>query len=215
MNRCVVIGLGTFGSNIVRELCGKGFDVIAVDKNKEAVQRVRDLASKAIVADGTDKEIMDQIGIQEDDTVILSFGEDLAAATLITLHLRQRRLKSIIVKAPNEEHKAILEKVGASEVIIPEKEVAHKVARSLLSPNVLDYLPLSDETMIFEMAPPQGFLGKTIAELQLRSKYNVMVIAVKDVLSDRVTTLPDAQFVVRDGQVLILVGKEGDIDKIR
>lgn len=215
MNRCVVIGLGTFGSNIVRELCGKGFDVIAVDKNKEAVQRVRDLASKAIVADGTDKEIMDQIGIQEDDTVILSFGEDLAAATLITLHLRQRKLKSIIVKAPNEEHKAILEKVGASEVIIPEKEVAHKVARSLLSPNVLDYLPLSDEYMIFEMAPPQGFLGKTIAELQLRSEYNVMVIAVKDVLSDRVTTLPDAQFVVRDGQVLILVGKEGDIDRIR
>ena len=215
MNRCVVIGLGTFGSNIVRELCGKGFDVIAVDKNKEAVQRVRDLASKAIVADGTDKEIMDQIGIQEDDTVILSFGEDLAAATLITLHLRQRKLRSIIVKAPNEEHKAILEKVGASEVIIPEKEVAHKVARSLLSPNVLDYLPLSDEYMIFEMAPPQGFLGKTIAELQLRSEYNVMVIAVKDVLSDRVTTLPDAQFVVRDGQVLILVGKERDIDRIR
>ncbi len=215
MNRCVVIGLGTFGSNIVRELCGKGFDVIAVDKNKEAVQRVRDLASKAIVADGTDHEIMDQIGIQEDDTVILSFGEDLAAATLITLHLRQRKVKSVIVKAPNEEHKMILEKVGASEVIIPEKEVAHKVARSLISPNVLDYLPLSDEYMIFEMAPPQGFLGKTIAELQLRSEYNVMVIAVKDVLSDRVTTLPDAQFVVRDGQVLILVGKEGDIDRIR
>jgi len=211
----IVIGLGTFGSNIVRELCGKGFDVIAVDKNKEAVQRVRDLASKAIVADGTDHEIMDQIGIQEDDTVILSFGEDLAAATLITLHLRQRKVKSVIVKAPNEEHKMILEKVGASEVIIPEKEVAHKVARSLISPNVLDYLPLSDEYMIFEMAPPQGFLGKTIAELQLRSEYNVMVIAVKDVLSDRVTTLPDAQFVVRDGQVLILVGKEGDIDRIR
>lgn len=215
MKRCIVIGLGIFGNNIVRELADKGFEVIAIDKSKEAVQRVRDLASKAIVADGTDKEIMAQIGIQEDDTVILSFGEDLAAATLITLHLRQRKVKSVIVKAPNEEHKMILEKVGASEVIIPEKEVAHKVARSLISPNVLDYLPLSDEYMIFEMAPPQGFLGKTIAELQLRSEYNVMVIAVKDVLSDRVTTLPDAQFVVRDGQVLILVGKEGDIDRIR
>ena len=79
MKRCIVIGLGIFGNNIVRELADKGFEVIAIDKSKEAVQRVRDLASKAIVADGTDKEIMAQIGIQEDDTVIISFGEDLAA----------------------------------------------------------------------------------------------------------------------------------------
>ena len=125
MKRCIVIGLGIFGNNIVRELADKGFEVIAIDKSKEAVQRVRDLASKAIVADGTDKEIMAQIGIQEDDTVIISFGEDLAAATLITLHLKQLKVKTIVVKAPNEEHQMILEKVGATDVIIPEKEIAN------------------------------------------------------------------------------------------
>lgn len=215
MKRCVVIGLGIFGNNIVRELSEKGFEVIAVDKNKEAVQRVRDLASKAIVADGTDKEIMDQIGIHEDDTVIISFGEDLAAATLITLHLRQLNVKTIIVKAPNEEHKTILEKVGATDVIIPEKEMANKVVRSLISPNMFDYLPLSDDYMIYEMAPPESFLGKTFAELQLRSQYNVMVIAVKDLLTDKVVTLPPADFMVKDGQVLVLVGKEADIGKMR
>lgn len=112
MKRCIVIGLGIFGHNIVRELSDKGLEVIAVDKNKEAVQRVRDLAEKAIVADGTDKDLMDQIGIHEDDTVIISFGDDLAAATLITLYLKQLKVKSIIVKAPNEEHQIILEKVG-------------------------------------------------------------------------------------------------------
>ena len=215
MKRCVVIGLGIFGQNIVREISDKGFEVIAVDKNKEAVQRVRDLAGKAIVADGTDKDLMDQIGIHEDDTVIISFGDDLAAATLITLYLKQLKVKSIIVKAPNEEHQIILEKVGATEVILPEKEIAHKVARSLISPNVFDYLPLSEDCMIFEMAPPESFLGKTIAELQLRSLYNVMVIAVKDVLTDQVTTLPPAPFVIKDGQVLVLVGKEADIEKLR
>ncbi|HNQ81039.1 MAG: TrkA family potassium uptake protein [Acidobacteriota bacterium] len=215
MKRCVVIGLGIFGQNIVREISDKGFEVIAVDKNKEAVQRVRDLAGKAIVADGTDKDLMDQIGIHEDDTVIISFGDDLAAATLITLYLKQLKVKSIIVKAPNEEHQIILEKVGATEVILPEKEIAHKVARSLISPNVFDYLPLSEDCMIFEMAPPESFLGKTIAELQLRSLYNVMVIAVKDVLTDQVTTLPPAHFVIKDGQVLVLVGKEADIEKLR
>jgi len=215
MKRCIVVGLGIFGNNIVRELSDKGFEVIAIDKSKEAVQRVRDLASKAIVADGTDKEIMDQIGIHEDDTVIISFGEDLAAATLITLHLKQLKVKSIIVKAPNEEHKMILEKVGATDVIIPEKEVAIKVARSLLSPNIFDYLPLSDDYMIYEMAPPESFLGKTIADLQLRSQYNIMVIAVKDLLTDKVFTLPPAHFVVKDGQMLVLVGKMTDIEKIR
>ena len=215
MKRCIVVGLGIFGNNIVRELSDKGFEVIAIDKSKEAVQRVRDLASKALVADGTDKEIMDQIGIHEDDTVIISFGEDLAAATLITLHLKQLKVKSIIVKAPNEEHKMILEKVGATDVIIPEKEVAIKVARSLLSPNVFDYLPLSDDYMIYEMAPPESFLGKTIADLQLRSQYNIMVIAVKDLLTDKVFTLPPAHFVVKDGQMLVLVGKMADIEKIR
>ena len=215
MKRCIVIGLGIFGNNIVRELSENGFEVIAIDKNKEAVQRVRDLASKAIVADGTDREIMDQIGVHEDDTVIISFGEDLAAATLITLHLRQLNVKSIIVKAPNEEHKMILEKVGATDVIIPEKEIANKVARSLISPNVFDYLPLSEDYMIYEMAPPESFLGKSIAELELRSRFNVMVIAVKDILSDKVVTLPPASYIIKDGQVMILVGKVDDIEKIR
>ncbi len=215
MQRVVVIGLGIFGFNIVKELYENGFEVIAVDKGKDAVQRVRDCSTKAILADGTDKEIMEAIGIQEDDCVIISFGEDLAAATLITLHLRQMKVKTIIVKAPNEEHKLILEKVGATEVMIPEKEIAHKVARSLISPNVMDYLPLSDEYMIFEMAPPNSFLGKTIAQLQLRSRYHIDVIAIRDVISDKFQMIPSADFVIKDGEVLVVVGKEKDIQQIK
>ncbi|MCX5841296.1 MAG: TrkA family potassium uptake protein [Deltaproteobacteria bacterium] len=157
---------------------------------------------------------MEAIGIHEDDVVIISFGEDLAASTLITLHLKQLKVKNIIVKAPNEEHKQILEKVGATDVIIPEKEIAGKVAKSLISPNVLDYLPLSDDYMIFEMAPPNSFLGKTIADLQLRSKYHIEVIAIRDILSDRIHMVPQANFVIKDGEVLVVVGKEKDIQKI-
>jgi trk system potassium uptake protein len=214
MKKVVVIGLGIFGSNIMKELYENGFEVIAIDKNKDAVQRARDYSTKAIVADGTDKDVMEMIGIHEDDSVIISFGEDLAAATLITLHLKQMKIKNIIVKAPNEEHKLILEKVGATEVIIPEKEIAGKVAKSLISPNVLDYLPLSDDYMIFEMAPPNSFLGKTIGELQLRGKYHIEVIAVRDIISDRIHMVPQAEFVIKDGEVLVVVGKDKDIKKI-
>jgi len=215
MKRVIVIGLGIFGFNIVKELFENGFEVIAVDKNKEAVQRIKDFSTKAIVADGTDHEIMDLIGIDENDVAIISFGEDLAAATLITLHLKQIRVKQIIVKAPNDEHKLILEKVGATDVIIPEKEVAAKVARSLISPNVLDCLPLSDGYMIFEIAPPHGFLGKSIGELQLRSKYHVEVIAVRDVLTDQIHMVPHADLVLKDGEILVVIAREKDIQKLK
>ena len=213
--RVVVIGLGIFGVNIVRELYEGGFEVYAIDKKKDAVQKVKDFSTKAIVADGTDKEVMELIGVQEDDTVVISFGEDLASSTLITLHMKQLKVKNIIVKAPNEEHKLILEKVGATDVIIPEKEIAGKVAKSIISPNVLDYLPLSDGYMIFEMAPPDSFFGKTIAELQLRNKYHIEVIAIRDVLLDRVHMVPQAGFVIKDGEVMVIVGKETDIKKIK
>ncbi len=214
MKRAIVIGLGIFGINLVSALYEGGFEVIAIDKNKDAVQRARDCSTKAIVADGIDKEVMEMIGVQQDDVVIISFGEDLAASTLITLHLKQLNVRNIIVKAPNEEHKLILEKVGATEVVIPEKEMARKVAKSLISPNVLDYLPLSDDYMISELAPPNSFLGKTIAELQLRGKYHIEVIAIRDIISDRIHMVPPANFVIKDGEVLIVVGKEKDIQNI-
>ena len=215
MKRAVVIGLGIFGYHLARTLFENGFEVVAVDKNKEVIQRIRDYSTKAVLADGTDQEIMDEIGIGEDDIAIISFGEDLAAATLITLHLKQMKVKQIIVKAPNEDHKLILEKVGATDVIIPEMDVARKLAKSLISPNVMDYIPLSEDYMIFEIAPPNSFLGKTLAQLQLRNRFNIEVIAVRDVIADHVHMVPHAGFVVKDGEALIVIGKETDIGKIK
>jgi len=215
MKRAVVIGLGIFGYNIARTLFENGFEVVAIDKNKDIIQKIRDHSTKAILADGTDQEIMDEIGVGEDDIAIISFGEDLAAATLITLHLKQMKVKNIIVKAPNEEHKLILEKVGATEVVIPEMDMAKKVAKSLVSPNMMDYIPLSEDYIISEMAPPNSFLGKTIRELGLRAKYSIEVIAVRDVLSESVHMVPQADFVIKDGEVLVVIGKETDINKIK
>lgn len=215
MKRVVVIGLGIFGFNLTKSLFESGVEVIAVDKDKEMVQQVKDYCSKAILADGTKREVLESIGIQEDDVVVISSGEDLAASTLITLHLREMKVKKIIVKAPDEDHKHVLEKVGATEVIIPEKEMADKVARSLVSPNVLDYIPLSEDYAISELAPPTRFYGKTIGELHLRSKYHVEVIAIREVLPDRITMVPRADFVIKDSDVLVVIGKEEDIQKIK
>jgi len=214
VKRVIVVGLGIFGFNIAKDLYESGLEVIAIDKSKEMIQKIKDFSTRAILADATDKELLETIGIQDDDVVIISFGEDLSASTLLTLHLKEFNVKEIIVKAHNEDHKRILEKVGATEVIIPEKEMADKVAKSLISPNVLDYIPLSQDYTISEIAPPSSFLGKTIGELQLRKKHHIGVIASRDVLTDQIQMIPSADFVIKDSDILVVIGKEQDIQKL-
>jgi trk system potassium uptake protein TrkA len=147
-------------------------------------------------------------GPQENDVVVVSFGEDLAASTLITLHLKQMKIRDIIVKAPNVEYKQVLESVGATEVIIPEKEMASKVARSLISPNILDYIPLAADYIIGEIAPPASFQGKTLADVHLRSKHNINVIAIRDTLTDTVRMVPP-NYVIKDSEILIVIANPG------
>jgi trk system potassium uptake protein TrkA len=215
MKRVVVIGLGIFGSQLVRQLYEKGIEVIAIDKNRDVVQRIKDHSTKAVMADATDKEVLESIGIAAGDTVVISFGEDLSASTLLTLYLKEMQVREIIVKVPNEDYKRILLKVGASEAIIPEREMANKVARSIISPNVLEYLPISEDYTICELAPPTAFIGKSLAELDLRKRYQLQVIAIRDVLSESLQLVPRASSVIKDSDVLVIVGREEDIQKVK
>jgi trk system potassium uptake protein TrkA len=125
------------------------------------------------------------------------------------------KVKNIIVKAPNEDHRRVLEKVGATEVIIPEREMADKIAKSLITPNVLDYIPLSEGYSICELVPPSSFVGKTIGELRLRSKHHVEVIAIREILPERMNMVPRADFVIKDSDLMVVIGKEEDIQKIK
>ncbi|HOW55955.1 MAG TPA: TrkA family potassium uptake protein [Syntrophorhabdaceae bacterium] len=214
MKKVAVIGIGIFGFNLVKELYENGIEVIAIDKDKDVVQEVKDFATKAIVSDGLDKNLFESLGLRENDVVVVSFGEDLAASTLITLHLKQLKIRNIIVKAPNTEYKQVLESVGATEVIIPEKEMASKIAKSLVSPNIIDYIPLAEDYIIGEIAPPVNFLGKTLADVHLRSKYGVNVIAIRDTLTDTLKMVPP-DYKIKDSEILVVIGKSKDIDKIK
>ena len=215
MKRVVVIGLGIFGSQLARQLYESGLEVVAIDKNRDVVQRIKDHSTKAVLADATDKEVLESIGIDAKDTVVISFGEDLSASTLLTLYLKEMKVKEIIVKVPNEDYKRILLKVGASEAIIPEREMANKVARSIISPNVLEYLPISEDYTIVELAPPTDFIGKSLADLDLRKKYALQVIAIRDVLTNKMQLVPRASAIIKDSDVLVIIGKEDDIRKIQ
>jgi trk system potassium uptake protein TrkA len=215
MKRVVVIGLGIFGSQLARQLYESGLDVIAVDKNRDVVQKMKDFSTKAVLADASDKDVLESIGIEENDIVVISFGEDLSASTLLTLHLKELKVKTIIVKVPNEDHKRILLRVGASEAIIPEREMANKVARGIISPNVLEYLPIADGYTIVELAPPTGYIGKSLSELDLRKKFQLQVIAIRDVLTDQLQLVPRANSIIKDSDVLVVIGKEEDIRRVK
>lgn len=210
--RFCVIGLGSFGFHAANELFQQGHEVIAIDLDKEKVQHIQDSCTYAILADAANKEFLRAQGIGEMDAVIVSTGERSHLSTLITLFLKELKVPKILVKAINEDHGRILEKIGATEIIFPEKEMARKTARSLSHPNILEFIPLTEDYSISESAPPSQFLGKTLAELGLRNKFHVTVIAIKDVLTDEFIIAPPANHVIKDSDLLVLIGKTDDLD---
>jgi len=212
VKRFCVIGLGNFGYHVARALYESGQEVIAIDQSREKVKRVQDYSSYTIVGDAGSKEFLVGQGIGEMDAVVVSTGDRSHLSTLITLYLKELKVPRILVKAVSEDHGRILEKIGATEVIFPEKDMAVKVARGLSSPNIIEFLPLSEDLSISEAAPPASFVGKNLVELDLRRKYNVTILGIKDVLTGHFHSLPKASHVIKDSDVLVLVGKAADID---
>jgi trk system potassium uptake protein TrkA len=210
-----VIGLGNFGYYVVKALFEDGNDVIAVDMDEDRVQKMQPYCSQAIVGDATDKDMLKTIGLEEMSAVVVSMGGDANAATLITLYLKEFGSERVFVKATNEDHGRILSKVGATHIIYPEKDMAVKVAKRLSTPDVLDYIPMSGDYIIAEIAPVEAFVGKTLAELELRSKYNVNVIGIKQLVPEKFILVPRADFKIKDSDTLLVIGTRDDIDKIK
>jgi len=214
MRRFAVIGLGKFGFHLVKALFEDGHEVIAIDKDKDRVQEIQPFSTQAVVADIAHKEILKTLGIDQMDAVLVSIGEDIAASILVTLYLKELKIKQILVKAMNEDHGKILERIGATEVIYPEKTMAMKTARSLSTPNILDFIPMVENYTLVELAPPTAFIGKTLSGLDLRVKHNVYVIGVKEVLTDNFILVPPADFVVKDSDILFVIGHRDNIAKL-
>lgn len=213
MKKFCVIGLGNFGFHVASALYEAGHEVMALDTDKDKVQDAHDHVSYAILGDAANKEFLQGQGVQEMDAVIIATGERSHLSTLITLYLKELKVKKVLVKALSEDHGRILSKVGADEIIHPEKDMAVKVARGLSQPNVLEFIPLAEEYSINEVAPPPRFIGKTLVELNLRSRFEVTVIAIKDVITDEFTMLPPPTKTIKDSDLLVMIGRSKDIEK--
>ena len=212
-SRFAVIGLGNFGFHVARALYEAGSEVVAIDIDQEKVQRIVDYCTYAVLGDAGNKEFLAGQGIEEMTAVVVSTGERSHMATLITLYLKEMEVPRILVKAINEDHGRILKKVGANDVIFPEKDIAVKIARSLSIPNILEFIPLTEEYTITEASAPQHYLGKTLADLDLRKKHHVTVIGIKDVLTGNFSLAPSPAYLIKDSDLLIFLGKTEDIDK--
>jgi trk system potassium uptake protein TrkA len=208
-----IIGLGQFGSHLARNLARMDCDVIAIDMNDEAVQRIRDDVQQAVITDVRSLDALQSVITKDIDEAIVSLGESMEASILCTLHLKQLGVPRIRAKASSQDHAAILKAVGASEVIFPERETAERIAQRILNPDLLDYLPLSPEYRVVEVPVPESLAGRTLADLHLRKKFQIMVIAIKAPSKKGIEFMPNAESLLTPGGTLVIIGKDTDINK--
>ncbi|MFO7714673.1 potassium channel family protein [Desulfosarcina sp.] len=213
--RFAVIGSGSFGYYVAKALYENKNEVIAIDRNKERVQAIEPHCTSAVVQDVTNIEALKGLGLDEMDAVIVSTGANIKPSILICFHLSRLGIKRIIAKAEDDDHGEILKQLGATEIIRPGMDMAHRLALRLTSPNILEFLPLEEEYTIAQVGPPPSFVGKTLMELELRKRYQVNVIAIKELVPERFIMVPNSDFTVKDSDILIILGKESDLAKIR
>ncbi|MEA5001457.1 MAG: TrkA family potassium uptake protein [Endomicrobiaceae bacterium] len=221
-----VIGLGTFGSNVAKELFKRDFPVLAIDHNEELVNKISPFVTQAIAADATDDNALKTAGISDCDTVIISIGQDVETSILATLIAKDLGVKNVIVKCVSQWHSKIAVKIGADKVVYPELEMAKKLAESMVSPNILEQIEFSKDYNLLEIVAPEDFWGKTIKTSGVRNKYGINIIAVKrqipfvnddgqtDIKEDtNVAPGPDDEILEND--VLVVVGKQEELEKLK
>ena len=214
MRQVAIIGLGNFGYYLGRELFLQQHDVIGLDTNQDAVQRAKNVLSQAVVADGTDKETLLALGINRVDLAVITIGTNMLASVLAAFHLKDIGVKRVYAKALSEPHTQILSRVGADEILFPEKDLALDLARRIHNPNVLEYLPFTKEYSIFEVEAPAAFVGKSLRRLDLTNQYGVQVIAIRVHLTNELLFIPKAIHEVQKHDTLILLGPAKALEKL-
>jgi trk system potassium uptake protein TrkA len=215
MRRYAVIGLGSFGYEVARALFEEKNEVVGIDRSQERVQAVETFSTSAILLDATDSDRLKNIGLEEMDAVIVSTGSQISTSILICYHLKTMGVKQIIVKAEDDNHGKILMQLGAARIIRPGRDMAERLARRLTHPNILEFLPLEEDYSLIQVDPPTSMIGKSLLQLQLRKKYGVYVIAVRELVPERFVVVPPADFVIKNSDILILIGKTKDIARIK
>lgn len=208
----VVIGCGRFGQSVAIKLAELGSEVMVVDKSEEIIQNISDKVTYAVQADATDEHAIKALGIRNFDVAIVTIGSDIQASILVTLMVKELGVKHIVAKAQNPMHAKVLYKIGANRVVFPEKEMGVKVAKSLVSSNVLDLIDLAPEYSILEISMNDEWVGKSLVDIQMRRRYQISVIAIRRGDELDINVEPDCILLKDD--ILVVIGHNDDLRKI-
>lgn len=210
-NQFVIIGLGRFGSSLGRELVQLGYEVLGVDKDDEAVQEMSSVLTYAVAADSTDEETLRSLGVRNFDCGVVAIGDDIQASILTAIVLKDLGVKKVVAKAISELHGRVLEKIGVDRVVYPERDMGIRVAHQLVSPNLLDYIELSKEYTIAELAVPKCLDGKSLHDLNPRARFGCSIVAINKV--GGIIIAPTATDVLTESDVMVIIGTNEQIEQ--
>ncbi len=209
--RICVIGLGQFGRHLAVELA-KDCEILAIDNNQQTINEVGDLVQRAYCLDSRDFASLSTVVGDDFDEAVVCMSENMEASILTVLHLRRLKLPHIHAKAGSRDHAEILKAIGADSIVFPERETAQRLATQLVNRNLLDFIPLADNYMVMQIAPPRWSIGKTLLQLDLRKRFDVFVVAVKEFGPERTVFLPGPNFVVKNSDALLVIGRKESLD---
>lgn len=213
MKQFAVIGLGRFGSSIAKVLYSAGHEVLAVDKDIERVQSIKEDVTHAYQMDVTSEAAIKELGLNNFDAVIVAIASDLESSILITLTAKELGAKYVVAKARSESHAKVLSKIGADKIVLPEKDMAERIAHNIMSTNILDYIELSPDYSIIEASALGEWVNKSLGQLDMRRRYGVNVLAIKH--GEKINVFPKADDIITKEDIIIAVGHKDDLDKIK
>lgn len=213
MKSYIVIGLGRFGTEMATRLYALGEEVLAIDLDESLVNKIADRVTRAVTADARDQDVLDKLGAEHFDRAVVAIGTDLAASALVTMNLKALKVPYVLCKAQNDMHREMLERLGADQVIIPEREMAHKLAMGLTSAGVMEYIELSKEYGIVELEAPDSWQGQTIRQLELRSRFSANVLAMRD--GGELKIPPDIDKPIKKGDTFVVLGRYDTVNKMK
>lgn len=208
----VVIGLGRFGYSVATTLYSLGNDVLAIDKSEETIQQISDSVTHAVQADATEENSLKSLGIRNFDVAVVGMGGDMQGSIVATLLVKEMGVKYIIAKAQNELHAKVLYRIGADRVVFPEQDMGVRVAHNLTSSNLLDYIELSPDYSIAEIAAIPEWRNKSLREANMRTKYGINVMAIKR--ENEINVSPTADDEIFPGDILVVIGGNDELGEI-
>lgn len=211
--RFVIVGLGNFGSAVAEALYANGHEVIVIDHNEDAVDRIAPRVTRSAVGDGRSVEALERLGAKKADAGIVSTGDDIAASLLATLALKDLEVEELYVKVISRDHARVMEKIGVTETIFPERETALSLATRVTGRAVLNFVRLGRDFGLQEMAVPDGWDRKTLRDLSLPREFGILVVGIHDVLTDSVGA-PDPDAVLKESDTLIVAGSDEALSRV-